>query len=97
MLSPEKTATDEAVHDQDAPWNEEGGRHRTGGVRHRGFKRESSIIASGGDHGLADAQKMAELKVGSTLPSTTDRYRVAIKHVEPVIGSLRVPKNATIN
>jgi hypothetical protein len=28
-------------------------------------------------------------------PSTTDRYRVAIKHIEPVIGSLKVASAVT--
>ena len=57
-----------ALHVQDVPWHEEGSGHRSGGVCHRGRQTKKWIIASGGDHGLADAQQMAELKEGSAVP-----------------------------
>ena len=57
-----------AVHVQDSRWNKEGSGHRSGGVRHRGRQREDCIIASRGDHGLADAQQMAGLEEDAALP-----------------------------
>ena len=53
---------------KDVPRIEEGSGHRSGRVRHRSGQGEDRIVAGGGDHGVADAQQVAELEEGSALP-----------------------------
>ena len=71
--------------------------HRSGGVRHRGRQRENHIIASGSDHGFADARQMAGLEEGSALPrynrpiSSCDQARRTGDWVDACLSTATAP------